>query len=224
MSKNKKIMVVSPHPDDETLGAGGTITKLIDQGYEVMILTVSGHLPPLYTREDYEVTLKEAYEAYKVLGVSDSVFLEIPATMIGEQPVHVLNSKVTSIMKEFEPNIVFCPFPDRHIDHRLIFESCMVATRPVGFGKRIEMVTAYETLSETHWNAPYVEPNFTQNLVVNIDKYLERKIEALQCFKSQISEKEGPRSLEAVKSLARFRGSQAGFEYGEAFYIIRKTL
>ena len=224
MSKNKKIMVVSPHPDDETLGAGGTITKLIDQGYEVMILTVSGHLPPLYTREDYEVTLKEAYEAYKVLGVSDSVFLEIPATMIGEQPVHVLNSKVTSIMKEFEPNIVLCPFPDRHIDHRLIFESCMVATRPVGFGKKIEMVTAYETLSETHWNAPYVEPNFTQNLVVNIDKYLEKKIEALQCFKSQISEKEGPRSLEAVKSLARFRGSQAGFEYGEAFYIIRKTL
>ena len=224
MSKHKKIMVVSPHPDDETLGAGGTITKLIDQGYEVMILTVSGHLPPLYKREDYEVTLKEAYEAYKVLGVSDSVFLEIPATMIGEQPVHVLNSKVTSIMKEFEPNIVFCPFPDRHIDHRLIFESCMVATRPVGFGKKIEMVTAYETLSETHWNAPYVEPNFTQNLVVNIDKYLEKKIEALQCFKSQISEKEGPRSLEAVKSLARFRGSQAGFEYGEAFYIIRKTL
>ena len=224
MSKKKRIMVVSPHPDDETLGAGGTITKLIDQGYEVMILTVSGHLPPLYTREDYEVTLKEAYEAYKVLGVSDSVFLEIPATMIGEQPVHVLNSKVTSIMKEFEPNIVFCPFPDRHIDHRLIFESCMVATRPVGFGKKIEMVTAYETLSETHWNAPYVEPNFTQNLVVNIDKYLEKKIEALQCFKSQISEKEGPRSLEAVKSLARFRGSQAGFEYGEAFYIIRKTL
>ena len=224
MNKNKKIMVVSPHPDDETLGAGGTITKLIDQGHEVMILTVSGHLPPLYSREDYEVTLKEAYEAYKVLGVSDSVFLEIPATMIGEQPVHVLNSKVTSIMKEFEPNIVLCPFPDRHIDHRLIFESCMVATRPVGFGKKIEMVTAYETLSETHWNAPYVEPNFTQNLVVNIDKYLEKKIEALQCFKSQISEKEGPRSLEAVKSLARFRGSQAGFEYGEAFYIIRKTL
>ena len=224
MNKNKKIMVVSPHPDDETLGAGGTITKLIDQGHEVMILTVSGHLPPLYSREDYEVTLKEAYEAYKVLGISDSVFLEIPATMIGEQPVHVLNSKVTSIMKEFEPNIVLCPFPDRHIDHRLIFESCMVATRPVGFGKKIEMVTAYETLSETHWNAPYVEPNFTQNLVVNIDKYLEKKIEALQCFKSQISEKEGPRSLEAVKSLARFRGSQAGFEYGEAFYIIRKTL
>ena len=100
----------------------------------------------------------------------------------------------------------------------------MVATRPVNFGKNIEMVAAYETLSETHWNAPYVEPNFTQNLVVNIDKYLERKIGALQCFKSQISEKEGPRSLEAVKSLARFRGSQAGFEYGEAFYIIRKTL
>ena len=222
--KNKRIIVVSPHPDDETLGAGGSIDKFITQGNEVMILTVSGHLPPLYSREDYEVTLKEAYEAYKILGVKESVFLEIPATMIGEEPVHVLNSKLTSILKEFRPNIVLCPFPDRHIDHRLIFESCMVATRPVGFGKEIEMVAAYETLSETHWNAPYIEANFTQNLVVDISLNLETKIEALRCFKSQISEKEGPRSLEAVKSLAKFRGSQAGFESGEAFYIIKQIL
>ena len=100
----------------------------------------------------------------------------------------------------------------------------MVATRPVGPGKKIEMVAAYETLSETHWNAPYIEPNFTQNLVVDISEHLKVKIEALRCFRSQISENEGPRSIEAVRSLAKFRGSQAGFESGEAFYIIRMQL
>ena len=224
MDTKKRIIVVSPHPDDETLGAGGAISKFISQGHEVMILTVSGHLPPLYKREDYEITLEEAYKAYKVLGIEKSDFLEIPATMIGEEPVHSLNSKIASRLKEFEPHIVFCPFPDRHIDHRLIFESCMVATRPIGYGKNIEMVAAYETLSETHWNAPYVEPNFTQNLVVDITENLENKINALRCFESQISTSEGPRSLDAVRSLAKFRGSQAGFESGEAFYIIKQTL
>ena len=224
MNKNKRILVISPHPDDETLGVGGAISKFISQGHEVMILTVSGHLPPLYSREDYEITFKEAHEAYNILGVKKSAFLEIPATMIGEEPVHVLNSRISSVVKEFEPDIVFCPFPDRHVDHRLIFESSMVATRPVGPGKKIEMVAAYETLSETHWNAPYIEPNFTQNLVVDISEHLKVKIEALRCFRSQISENEGPRSIEAVRSLAKFRGSQAGFESGEAFYIIRMQL
>jgi len=219
----KRILVISPHPDDETLGLGGSISKFIDQGSEIYVVTVSGHLPPLYDLTDYERTIKEAHEAYKVLGVSNSKFLEIPATMVKDEPVHKLNGYIESCIKEFKPNIVFIPFPDRHIDHRVIFESCLVATRPVGKGTEIEMVAAYETLSETHWNAPYVEINFNPNLVVDISDHLEKKILALQCFESQILE-EGPRSTEAIRALAKFRGSQSGFEYGEAFYIIRKTL
>jgi hypothetical protein len=56
----KRVLVIAPHPDDETLGAGGTIAKFIDQGHDVYVLIVSGHLPPLYTRADYETTVKEA--------------------------------------------------------------------------------------------------------------------------------------------------------------------
>jgi N-acetylglucosamine malate deacetylase 1 len=66
--------------------------------------------------------------------------LEIPATMIDVEPIHKLNNKISSVINEFKPNIVFCPFPDRHIDHRLIFESTLVATRPVKDGKNIELV------------------------------------------------------------------------------------
>lgn len=218
---NKRALIIAPHPDDETLGMGGTISKMISSGIEVSILTVAGHLPPLYKKGDYELTVEEAKKAYEILGVSQYQFLDIPSTMIGDQPTHIINGKIFSVINEFKPNYVFCPFPDRHIDHRYVFESTLVATRPVRVGKDIELVAAYETLSETHWNAPYIEPNFTQNFVIDISDQIENKINALRCYESQISENEGPRSLKAVRALSEFRGTQSGFDFGEAFYIIR---
>lgn len=220
--KLKKILVIAPHPDDETLGLGGTIAKLTREGHQVHILIVSGHLPPIYNIEDYQHTVEEAKKAFKLLGVSNYSFLEIPATMISDLPLHELNSKILKIVGDISPNIVFCPYPDRHIDHRLIFESVMVATRPVGVGINIEIVAAYETLSETHWNAPHIEPNFTPNWVIDISDFIDIKIKALECYKSQISKFPGPRSIEAVKSLSQFRGTQSGFAYGEGLHIIRK--
>jgi LmbE family N-acetylglucosaminyl deacetylase len=217
----KRILVVAPHPDDETLGAGGTIAKFVEQGHDVSVLVVSGHLPPVYSRDDYEITVSEANQAFSILGVAESRFLEIPATLVGEQPVSALNGKVAAVIREIEPHIVLCPFPDRHIDHRVVFESAMVATRPVGAGRSIELVAAYETLSETHWNAPHIEPNFVPNWVVDITAQMDRKIDALTCYKSQIPEFPGARSVEAAKALAIFRGTQAGFSFGEAFQIIR---
>ena len=221
MKRNKRVLVVAPHPDDETLGVGGTIAKYSAQGDEVFILMISGHLPPIYSRKAYEETVSEAYSAFSVLGVEKSEFLEIPATMIGDQPLHELNARISKIVNDFNPHIVLCPYPDRHIDHRLVFDSVMVATRPVGVGKDIEIVAAYETLSETHWNAPHIEPNFTPNWVVDISDNISKKLNALECYKSQISEFPGPRSIEAVEALAKFRGTQAGFGYGEGFHIIR---
>jgi len=220
MSK-KTVLVVAPHPDDECLGVGGTIAKMAAQGSEVHVLIVSGHLPPLYKREAYETTVLEAKNAFEIMGVTGSEFLEIPATMIGNEPLHEFNGKIYQVVNELKPDVVFCPYPDRHIDHRMVFDSVMVATRPVGVGKGIEIVAAYETLSETHWNAPHIEPNFTPNWVVDISDSIEKKLAALKCYESQVSEFPGPRSLEAVEALAKFRGTQAGFAFGEGMHIIR---
>ena len=221
MKNKKRVLVVAPHPDDETLGVGGTIAKYSAQGDEVFVLMVSGHLPPIYSRKAYEETVSEAYSAFNVLGVEKSEFLEIPATMIGDQPLHEVNARISKVVNDFNPHIVLCPYPDRHIDHRLVFDSVMVATRPVGVGKDIEIIAAYETLSETHWNAPHIEPNFTPNWVVDISDHISKKLNALECYKSQISKFPGPRSIEAVEALAKFRGTQAGFGFGEGLHIVR---
>jgi N-acetylglucosamine malate deacetylase 1 len=217
----KKLLVVAPHPDDEILGAGGTIAKMAHEGYEVTVLTVSGHRPPLYPEEAYERTVREARAAHALVGVRASIFLGVPATMLGNQPVAELNGKIVSVVRDVAPSIVLCPYPDRHVDHRYVFESTMVATRPVGHGRGIRIVAAYETLSETHWNAPHIEPNFTPNWVVDITGFIEKKLAALRCYESQISPFPGPRSIEAVQALATFRGTQAGFAQGEGLHIVR---
>jgi len=217
----KRVLIVAPHPDDETLGAGGTAAKCTSLGHQVTILIVSGHLPPIYKAGDFEATRKEALEAFEMLGISDHRFLDIPATLVRDEPVHVLNEKIGAVVREVRPQVVLTTYPDRHIDHRVVFESVMVATRPVGSARDIELLAAYETLSETHWNAPHIEPNFVPNWVVDISDYMDQKLRALSCYRSQISDFPSPRSIGAVEALAKFRGTQSGFAFGEAFQIIR---
>ena len=84
-------------------------------------------------------------------------------------------------------------------------------------------VLSYETLSETHWNATGIEPNFNPDFFINIDDTLKDKIKALKCYQSQI--KNNPsRSIEAIEALARFRGSQNGCKYAEGFKLIRAII
>ncbi len=215
----KKIVVISPHPDDETLGAGGLISRFAKEGAEISILEVSGHLPPLYDPKVFEVTQRESDDAFKVMGVKNSKFLKIPATMVHLTSIADLNAMISGFIKEINPEIVLIPFPDRHIDHRTIFDASLVACRP-NYEASPKIVLAYETLSETHWNAPGIEPTFTPDFFVDISEYIELKKEALNCYKSQIDNAPS-RSVDASLALSRFRGSQNGCIYAEAFKVIR---
>ena len=126
----KSIVVISPHPDDETLGAGATIAKFVKNGTDVSVLVVSGHLPPLYHKQDFETTKSEAIRAFKELGVKEWEFLKIPATMVHNTPTAELNKKIGNFITNKNPQLVLIPFPDRHIDHRTIFDASVVCCRP----------------------------------------------------------------------------------------------
>ena len=221
ISSGSDILIIAPHPDDEILGLGGTISKLSSQGHKVTILTVSGHLPPLYKEEVFEEHKSQAIQAHKIVGAYDSIFLEIPATFVKDQTIAELNGKIYEVLKNTQPKIVFLPFPDRHIDHQVIFESCMVVIRPLHDGNCIQLAASYEVLSETHWNAPAIEPVFNPTITIDITDHIENKLSALSCFKDEIMPFPGPRSIEAVEALAKFRGTQAGFAYGESLQLIR---
>lgn len=215
----KKTLVIAPHLDDETIALGGTIRKLSKTKSQINVIIVGGHLPPLYQKEDYQITKNESKKALKILGVKKVYYLDIPALEFHRKYYNTLNSKINALMNDFNPTTVFIPFPDRHIDHRTVFDCAMVNTRP-NKKNHPKFVLSYETLSETHWNAPYIEANFTPDFFVNIDETIKDKIKALNCYQSQIKDNQS-RSIQAVQALARFRGSQNGCKYAEGFKLIR---
>ncbi|MBX9860476.1 MAG: PIG-L family deacetylase [Sphingomonas sp.] len=215
----KHLTVIAPHPDDETLGAGGTIARFAAEGVEVSVLIVSGHLPPLYKPEAFETTRREAGEALNILGVHRVEFMEVPATYVHQRPIAEINGAINKFVRATNPEWVLLPFPDRHIDHRTIFDASVVACRPV-HAAAPSVVLAYETLSETHWNVGGIEPAFIPDFYVDISQYLDRKQAALNAYASQVHEAPS-RSIEACTALAKFRGSQNGCDHAEAFKVVR---
>jgi len=215
----KKTLVIAPHLDDETIALGGTIRRLSKAKMNVNVIIVGGHLPPLYNKKNYLITKKESKNALKILGVNETFYFDLPALEFHKNSYQIINSNINAIMNRLNPTTVFIPFPDRHIDHRTIFDCAMVNTRP-NKKNHPKFVISYETLSETHWNAPYLEPNFNPDFFININDTLKDKIKALKCYQSQINNNQS-RSIEAIEALARFRGSQNGCKYAEGFKLIR---
>ena len=224
MDLSKKYLIIAPHPDDEILGCGGTINKIIKNKGQVAILTICNHMPPLYKKKDGIKTLEEMKKVHNLLGIKRSTNLKFPACLLFKEPQYQLNNLILKELSSFKPDYVFIPFPDRHQDHKITFECSMVATRPKQNLSFVKGIFAYEVISETHWNSNYIEPNFQPDFHIDISNDLKMKLKCLSLYKSQISNKVPERSKEAIESLAKFRGSQNGFKAAESYKLIRFRL
>lgn len=219
-----KVLVIAPHPDDEILGVGGTMAKYIDEGHDVYVCIVTKGHSSMYSENRIKKVTDEALIAHEKLGVKKTIFLDFPAVMLSEVPKHELNGKLTKLIDEIKPEIVFIPhFGDMHLDHYIIAQSSMVAMRPIKDHKVLE-IYSYETLSETEWNVPHLANAFNPNVYFDISEYMDKKLEAMRCFESQVTEFPHPRSIKAISSLAALRGSTVGVNAAEAMCLIRKTI
>lgn len=217
-----RVLVIAPHPDDEVLGVGGTMARLVKQGHEVIVAVVTTGDPTMFDSASIEQVRQEAVKANRFLGVSDLIFLEgIAAARVDTMPHAHLNEKMGQLIRDVKPDTMFIPFNgDLHLDHRLIFDSILVASRPLN-ASRIQAIYAYETLSETNWNAPFLTPGFLPNCFFDISEFLADKLAALRIYQTQIKPFPHERSLEAIEALARLRGATVSFQAAEAFVLIR---
>ncbi len=216
-----KTLVIAPHPDDEVLGVGGTIAKIADAGMEVHVAVVTIGMAPHYSGDSVAKVRAEAEKAHGCLGVTKTHWLEHPAAQLADIPNSSLNNSIRNLVIDVEPETIFAPFPgDIHIDHQLVFLSAMVAARPHQ-PMYPKTLLAYETLSETNWNAPYLSPPFIPNVFVDIEATLERKLNAMKCFESQVKAPPHERSLAALGALATLRGATVHRFAAEGFVLVR---
>ena len=219
-----KILVIAPHHDDEVLGVGGTIARFAAEGAEVSVAILTKGYAPEFDEDNYEIECQEALEAHKLLGVKQTMFVSFPAARLDTVPHLEVNKKLGEICGKVQPDILFIPFNgDIHLDHQRVFLSALVAARPVNTDAP-KTIYAYETLSETNWNAPYLTPSFVPNVFVDISAYLETKIQAMRSYASQIKPFPNERSAESLRALATLRGSTVGYFAAEAFVLIRQII
>lgn len=218
----KRVLVLAPHPDDEVLGVGGTMARLVDEGHEVYVAIVTRGDEELFNPELIAQGRREAQKAHRILGVRETRFLDqFPAAKLDTVPHYQLNSAIAELIQSIKPAMLFVPFyGDIHKDHRLVFESALVAARPDP-GATVKEIYAYETLSETNWNAPTITPAFTPNVYFDISQSIDRKLEAMAVFRSQLRDFPHERCLEALRALSQLRGASVGADNAEAFMLIR---
>lgn len=216
------ILVFAPHPDDEILGCGATIGKHVANNDNVYVCIMTRGLPPIYDQNSFYDMLPQVEKAHKILGVKKTYYLEFPASMMESVPRFEINEKVLKVVLDVKPDIVYLPhFGDMQKDHSITTEAIMVAVRPK-YKHIVRLVYAYETLSETEWNIPHLSNCFIPNVFNDISDYIDLKIDAMKSYHSQLEDFPNPRSVEALKSLAKYRGSTMCSEAAEAFMLIRE--
>ena len=214
----KTVLVIGAHPDDEVLGAGGTLAKHADKGHNVHVLIVTEGTTAQYDDPSLiEQKREEARRCAEHLGLAEVHFADLPDLKLDTRPHIEVNSVLEEYISKLEPDIVYTHSPHEvNKDHQALYESTLVATRP---GTGVSKIYAYETLSSTEWTGGG-EDQFTPHRYVNIDGYVDTKIEAFHEYETEVRDYPHPRSEKAIRSRARCRGTEAGFKTAEAFSVV----
>jgi len=219
----KKILVVSAHPDDETLGAGGTLLKSNKEGNKIFWLNFTDMSEDYgYSAGDVEIRQAEIRKVKKAYSFEGFYNLGLKPCFLSEYPRAELIDKTAKILGEIRPELVILPFKnDPHSDHRIIFEivySCTKAFR-APFVKETLMM---EVLSETEFSSS--DNGFVPNYFVDISAYLDKKISVMQNYKKELQEHPFPRNASNIRALATYRGATAGCQFAESFILLKKVV
>lgn len=229
-----EIAIIVSHLDDEVLGCGGTIARynIEDHNIHVLVLTEScsaGHRdvklspgPQGTVIEKITDKKVEFLAAMEVLGGYKSwKICDFPDMRLDTVPHVELNKAIESFIDEVQPEIVFTHHPgDLNLDHRKVFESTMVAVRPVP-GCPVKKVLCYEVPGTTGWggSVPFIPTTY-----IDISETLNIKLEAMKMYKSEMREPPHPWSTRNLINHACSRGSEVGVGAAEAFMMIRNIL
>jgi len=217
-----KVVIISAHPDDETLGAGGTILRHKKNGDEVYWLIVTDVFETEgFSNERVLSRKKEIENVSKLYSFNNVYNLGYPTMKLDDTILFELVNKISLIFQELQPETIYVMNrSDAHSDHRIVFDAVMSCTKSFRY-PYIKKVFMYECLSETEFSPILPERVFQPNYFVDISDFLNKKIEIMKIFDSELGEHPFPRSIKNIEALATFRGATIGVNYAEAFQMIK---
>lgn len=216
----RKVLVVSPHSDDETLGAGGTLLFYKKKGYQIYWLnftSVKKEYGYTYEQElERSIQIKKIIESYPFDGY---YCLDIKPANIEQYELSSIISRVSKIVSEIRPEVVILPYPyDAHSDHYFVYKIMQACTKTFRY-PFVKKIMCMEIVSETEFG-DIMHP-FVPNYFVDITEYLEKKIQLFSTYDSEISIHPFPRSEEHIRALATHRGAMISSQYAEAFWLVK---
>jgi LmbE family N-acetylglucosaminyl deacetylase len=219
------VLAISAHPDDETLGCGGTLLKHRDRGDSIFWTIATVCHEPQWAADVIErkaVEVERVADAYKArlfkLGFLNAQLDKVP---VGE-----LMKPIETIVDEVKPEIVYLLHGgDIHTDHYSLFTASMSVLKPFYMKRRgVRRVLSYETLSSTDAAPAGAGRMFLPNVFSDISTYVDEKVAIMGMYETEIHAEPMPRSPSAIRALARFRGSTISTEYAEAFTLVRELI
>lgn len=218
-------MVIAVHPDDETLGCGGTLLRLGAMGRELAwVIVTNTDDSAIFSKEYTQKRVGEIERVKQAYGFSKTYQLPFDAgSLEGIPKIDIVNA-INKAVREFQPDTIFLPYPwDIHKEHQATFEAALACTK-VFRNPFIKRVILMETPSETDFVPAHVVQPFTPNLFVNITGHLEKKLDVMKIFESEVLPHPFPRSLDSIRALAVYRGGQAGCAAAESFMVIKEII
>lgn len=224
------VLIVAAHPDDEVLGCGGTIARLVKEGCSVHVLLMAdGENSRASNKMSVDPSLvaernSSAQKASGILGCSSVHNLMLPDNRLDGVELLDLVKPIESHIEQHRPSTVFTHHAgDVNIDHRIVHEAILTACRPQP-GHPVKELFFFEVPSSTEWRPAGSAYPFIPNYFVDISSTMETKMKALEAYSAELREFPHPRSLKAIEALARWRGATSGVEAAEAFMLGRKLV
>jgi len=205
----KKVLILAPHVDDETLGCGATIARFIEEGRDCRVVAFSKAVVSLPPPHNEDSVTKEFFAATKILGCSAQIY-NYPTRDFDLNRQDILDSMI-QLRDSLRPDLVICPsLGDMHQDHKIVAEQACRAfwdTSIIGF----------ESIRKCK--------KFDARIFTSVSlKHMTKKLAAIHCYESQLEKEHFPGQPNAIMGQARMRGLQCGTEHAEAYECIQMVV
>lgn len=227
---NKRVLIVVAHPDDEILGIGGTIFKLVnDYNCKIKVIILGEGITSRSDSRDVEKHKDELFQhkidiekAKKILTYQELVTFDFPDNRFDTVPLLDIIKKIEKEKSDFNPDIVFTHHNgDLNIDHRKTFQAVYTSCRPLK-DETVNTIATFETLSGTEWIASNDPRRFIPNFFITLNDFqVKIKVKAMESYTYEIMDYPHPRSSKVIRNRAEMWGNTVGEPFAEAFQIIR---